>query len=158
MAPCDLRWGQVSDPTAYRMGGVAGNAGVFSTADDLAVLAQMILDGGRCRGRKILSPEAVAAMTKPQGVPGSSIRRGLGWDIHSPYSRIFNASFPAGSFGHTGYTGTSIWIDPRSKTFLIILTSRLHPHGRGQVKALRAKTAAAVAAALPMGPPARPPP
>ena len=154
MAPCDLRCGQVQDPTAYRMGGVAGNAGVFATADDLAVFAQMILDGGRCRGRKILSPEAVAAMTKPQGVPGSSTRRGLGWDIRSPYSRIFNASFPAGSFGHTGYTGTSIWIEPRSKTYLIILTNRLYPNGRGQVKALRAKTAAAVAAALPMGPPA----
>ncbi len=154
IAPCDIRCGQVQDPTAYRMGGVAGNAGVFATADDLAVFAQMILDGGQCRGRRILSPEAVAAMTKGQGVPGSSTRRGLGWDIRSPYSRIFNASFPAGSFGHTGYTGTSIWIEPRSKTYLIILTNRLYPNGRGQVKALRAKTAAAVAAALPMGPPA----
>ncbi|MCX5892779.1 MAG: DUF1343 domain-containing protein, partial [Deltaproteobacteria bacterium] len=138
----------------YRMGGVAGNAGVFATVDDLAVFAQMILDGGRCRGKRILSPEAVAAMTKPQGVPGSSTRRGLGWDIRSPYSRIFNAAFPAGSFGHTGYTGTSIWIEPRSKTYLIILTNRLYPNGRGQVKALRAKTAAAVAAAVPMGKPA----
>jgi uncharacterized protein YbbC (DUF1343 family) len=154
MAPCDLRCGEVQDPTAYRMGGVAGNAGVFSTADDLAVFAQMILDGGTWRGRRILSPGAVAAMTKPQGVPGSSTRRGLGWDIRSPYSRIFNASFPAGSFGHTGYTGTSIWIEPRSKTYLIILTNRLYPNGKGQVKALRAKIAAAVAAAVPMGPPA----
>ena len=142
------------DPTAYRMGGVAGNAGVFSTADDLAVFAQMIVDGGMCRGRRILSPEAVTAMTKPQGVPGNATRRGLGWDIRSPYSRIFNAAFPAGSFGHTGYTGTSIWIEPRSKTYLIILTNRLYPNGKGQVKALRAKTAAAVAAAVPMGPPA----
>ena len=154
IAPCDLRCGQVQDPTAYRMGGVAGNAGVFSTVDDLAVFAQMIVDGGLCRGRRILSPEAVAAMTKPQGVPGSSTRRGLGWDIRSPYSRIFNASFPAGSFGHTGYSGTSIWIEPRSKTYLIILTNRLYPNGRGQVKALRAKIAAAVAAAVPMGRPA----
>ncbi len=154
MAPCDLRCGEVQDPTAYRMGGVAGNAGVFSTADDLAVFAQMILDGGTCRGRRILSPEAVAAMTKPQGLPGNATRRGLGWDIRSPYSRIFNAAFPAGSFGHTGYTGTSIWIEPRSKTYLIILTNRLYPNGKGQVKALRAKVAAAVAAAVPMGPPA----
>ncbi len=154
MAPCDLRCGEVQDPTAYRMGGVAGNAGVFSTVDDLAVLAQMILDGGTWRGRRILSPEAVAAMTKPQGVPGSSTRRGLGWDIRSPYSRIFNAAFPAGSFGHTGYTGTSIWIEPHSKTYLIILTNRLYPNGKGQVKALRAKIASAVAAAVPMGPPA----
>lgn len=154
IAPCDLRCGQVQDPTAYRMGGVAGNAGLFSTADDLACFAQMILDGGTWRGRKILSPQAVAAMTKPQGVPGSSTRRGLGWDIRSPYSRIFNAAFPAGSFGHTGYTGTAIWIEPRSKTYLIILTNRLYPNGRGQVKTLRARVAAAVAAAVPMGRPA----
>ncbi|MCL4504226.1 MAG: DUF1343 domain-containing protein [Deltaproteobacteria bacterium] len=153
IAPCDIRCGQVQDPTAYRMGGVAGNAGVFSTADDLAVFSQMILDRGKYQGKQILSPEAVAAMTKPQGVPGSSTRRGLGWDIHSPYSRIFNAAFPPGSFGHTGYTGTSIWIDPRSKTYLIILTNRLYPNGHGQVKTLRAKTAAAVAAALPLGRP-----
>ena len=157
IAPCDLRCGQVQDPTAYRMGGVAGNAGLFSTADDLAFFAQMILDGGTWRGQKILSPKVIAAMTKPQGVPavpGSSTRRGLGWDIRSPYSRIFNAAFPAGSFGHTGYTGTAIWIEPRSKTYLIILTNRLYPNGRGQVKTLRARVAAAVAAAVPMGRPA----
>jgi uncharacterized protein YbbC (DUF1343 family)/CubicO group peptidase (beta-lactamase class C family) len=159
IAPSDfqgggLRWGQVSDPTAYRMGGVAGHAGVFSTADDLAVLAQMLIDGGEGRGRRILSPETVAAMTKPDRIPGSSILRGLGWDIRSPYSKVFNAAFPAGSFGHTGYTGTSIWIDPRSQTYLIILTDRLHPNGKGNVKPLRTQTAAAVAASIPMGPPA----
>ncbi|OGP72687.1 MAG: serine hydrolase [Deltaproteobacteria bacterium RBG_13_58_19] len=158
-APCDrfngvLRCGQVQDPTAFRMGGVAGHAGVFSTADDLAVFARMLMDGGVSRGQRLLSPGAITAMTKSQGVPGSSTRRGLGWDIRSPYSKIFNASFPAGSFGHTGYTGTSIWMEPRSKTFLIILTNRLHPHGKGNVKQLRAEIAAAVAAALPMGPPA----
>jgi uncharacterized protein YbbC (DUF1343 family)/CubicO group peptidase (beta-lactamase class C family) len=154
IAPCDLRCGEVQDPIAYRMGGVAGHAGVFSTADDLAVFAQMILDGGTCRGHQILSSQAVKAMTTPQRLPGISTRRGLGWDIRSPYSRIFNASFPAGSFGHTGYTGTAIWIEPRSKTYLIILTNRLYPNGRGQVKALRARIAAAVAAAVPMGRPA----
>ncbi len=159
IAPCDLqhgrlRWGEVQDPTAARLGGVAGHAGVFSTADDLARFAQMLLDRGESQGRRILSPEAVAAMTRPQPLPGGSIRRGLGWDSRSPYSKEFNASFPAGSFGHTGYTGTSIWCEPRSKTFLIILTNRLHPHGQGGVKALRAKTAAAVAAALSLGPPA----
>jgi len=156
IAPCDrqggeLRCGQVQDPTAFRMGGVAGHAGVFSTADDLAVFAQMLLDGGGSRGPRLLSPQAVAAMTKPYGLPGNATRRGLGWDIRSPYSKDFNAAFPAGSFGHTGYTGTSMWLDPRSKTFLIILTSRLHPDGKGQVKALRARTAAAVAAALNWG-------
>jgi len=159
MAPCDvqngsLRCGEVQDPTAHRLGGVAGHAGVFSTADDLAVLAQMLIDGGVSQGQRLLSPAAVSAMTKPQRLPGISALRGLGWDIRSPYSKDFNASFPAGSFGHTGYTGTSLWIDPRSKTFLIILTNRLHPNGKGQVKALRAGIAAAVAAAVPMGPPA----
>jgi len=155
IAPCDLRCGEVQDPTAYRLGGVAGHAGVFATADDLALFAQMLLDGGVSRGGQcLLSAATVAAMTKPQGPPGSSTRRGLGWDMRSPYSKVFNAAFPAGSFGHTGYTGTSIWIEPRSKTFLIILTNRLYPNGRGQVKQLRGEIAAAVAAALKMGPPA----
>jgi uncharacterized protein YbbC (DUF1343 family)/CubicO group peptidase (beta-lactamase class C family) len=159
IAPCDmqggrLRWGEVSDPTCYRLGGVAGHAGVFSTADDLALLVQMLLDGGVSKsGQRILSAKAVAAMLKPEPLPGN-YRRGLGWDIRSPYSRVFNAAFPKGSFGHTGYTGTAMWIDPASQTFMIILTSRLHPNGHGNVKPLRAKTAAAVAAAVPMGPPA----
>jgi uncharacterized protein YbbC (DUF1343 family)/CubicO group peptidase (beta-lactamase class C family) len=160
IAPTDyqghgLRWGQVSDPTTHRMGGVAGHAGVFSTANDLAILAQMIIDGGTCRGKRFLSETTVAAMEQPRRIPGSSTLRGLGWDVQSPYSKIFDTSFPSGSFGHTGYTGTSIWIDPRSETFLIILTSRLHPRGQGNVKPLRVQTAAAVAAALSMGPPAR---
>jgi uncharacterized protein YbbC (DUF1343 family)/CubicO group peptidase (beta-lactamase class C family) len=160
IAPADfwgdrLRWGEVHDPTANRMGGVAGNAGVFSTADDLAVFVQMLLDGGVSRGKRLLSAKAVAAMTKPHHIPGSYVQRGLGWDIQSPYSKEHNLAFPRGSFGHTGYTGTSIWVDPRSQTFLIILTNRLHPDGRGGVKPLRARVASAVAAALHMGPPAR---
>ena len=159
IAPTDyqgsgLRWGVVSDPTSYRMGGVAGHAGVFSTADDLAILAQMLVNGGEGQGKRVLSSGAVAAMTKPQRLPGISTERGLGWDIRSPYSRVFNAAFPKGSFGHTGYTGTAMWVDPGSQTFMIILTSRLHPSGKGNVKPLRAKTAAAVAAAVRMGPPA----
>jgi uncharacterized protein YbbC (DUF1343 family)/CubicO group peptidase (beta-lactamase class C family) len=160
IAPTDyqgnrLRWGEVSDPTAHRMGGVAGNAGVFSSADDLAILMQMIMNGGAIQGKRILSAKAVATMTKPYYVPGSSVQRGLGWDMESPYSRGFNAGFPKGSFGHTGYTGTSIWADPNSKTFLIILTSRLHPSGRGDVKDLRTRVTQAVASAAHMGPPAR---
>lgn len=159
IAPTDLqgdrlRWGEVHDPTAHKMGGVAGHAGVFSTADDLAVFCQMFLEGGSFRGRRILSEGAVAAMIKPYQVPGSGVLRGLGWDMRSPFSRIFNEAFPSGSFGHTGYTGTALWIDPKSKTFLIILTNRVHPHGRGQVKTLRAQVAAAVAQALHLGPPA----
>ncbi|MFZ5448257.1 MAG: exo-beta-N-acetylmuramidase NamZ domain-containing protein [Thermodesulfobacteriota bacterium] len=160
IAPTDyqghgLRWGQVSDPTTYRMGGVAGHAGVFSTANDLAILAQMIIDGGTYRGKRFLDEKTVMAMEKPQRIHGSFILRNLGWDVQSPYSKIFNTSFPTGSFGHTGYTGTSIWIDPRSETFLIILTSRLHPRGKGNVKPLRVQVSEAVASALQMGPPAR---
>jgi uncharacterized protein YbbC (DUF1343 family) len=160
IAPTDyqsnrLRWGEVSDPTANRMGGVAGNAGVFSTADDLAILVQMLLNDGSFQGKRLLSSKAVATMTKPYYVPGSSVQRGLGWDIESPYSKGYNAAFPKGSFGHTGYTGTAIWVDPHSQTFLIILTSRLHPDGHGQVTQLRARVASAVAAVAHMGPPAR---
>lgn len=155
IAPTDVRWGAVHDPTAYRMGGVAGNAGVFSTADDLAILCQMLVDRGMSRNRQILSPGAVAAMLKSYSIKGNATRRCLGWDVCSPYSQVFNAAFPAGSFGHTGYTGTSLWIDPKSKTFLIILTSRLHPRGKGQVKTLRARVSAAVAQALPLGKPLR---
>ena len=159
IAPCnkvngEWLWGTVQDPDARKFGGVAGHAGVFSTADDLARFAQMMLAGGESRGRRILSPGAVGAMIKPQAISGTPVLRGLGWDILSPFSKEFNASFPRGSFGHTGYTGTSIWIEPHSKTYLIILTNRLHPNGKGQVKTLRAKIAAAVAAAVPMGPPA----
>jgi uncharacterized protein YbbC (DUF1343 family)/CubicO group peptidase (beta-lactamase class C family) len=150
-----LRWGEVQDPTANRMGGVAGNAGVFSTVDDLAIFVQMLINGGTIQGKRILSDKAVATMTKPNHIPGSSIERGLGWDLVSPYSKEHNAAFPKGSFGHTGYTGTSIWVDPHSQTFLIILTNRLHPDGRGQVKQLRARVADVVAHVAHMGPPAR---
>jgi uncharacterized protein YbbC (DUF1343 family)/CubicO group peptidase (beta-lactamase class C family) len=154
IAPSDVRWGAVQDPTAYKLGGVAGNAGLFSTGDDLAILCQMILNHGTYQGTRILSPKAVAMMTKPRRLAGCNVIHGLGWDIKSPYSRVFNEAFPFGSFGHTGYTGTSIWMDPKSNTFLIILTNRLHPHGRGNVKSLRAYVAQAVANAIPMGPPA----
>uniref|UniRef100_A0A7V6A2J3 DUF1343 domain-containing protein n=1 Tax=Desulfobacca acetoxidans TaxID=60893 RepID=A0A7V6A2J3_9BACT len=160
IAPTDyqgnrLRWGEVSDPTAHRMGGVAGNAGVFSTADDLALLVQMLLNGGvGSNGARILSAKAVAAMTKPYYAGGTCVR-GLGWDMESPYSRGFNAAFSKGSFGHTGYTGTSIWVDPRAQTFLIILTSRLHPNGHGSCTHLRARVAETVAQIAHLGPPAR---
>jgi CubicO group peptidase (beta-lactamase class C family) len=165
IAPCNQEkgvwlWGKVQDPDARKFGGVAGHAGLFSNADDLSVFAQMLLNGGESQGKRILSAKAVGAMTRPRNIHENSItiRRGLGWDIQSPLSKRFNTSFPAGSFGHTGFTGTSIWIDPHSKTYLIILTNCLHPNGKSKVQDLREKVAAAVAKALPMGPPAVPKP
>ena len=132
IAPADveggeLRWGEVQDPIAYRMGGVAGHAGAFTTADDLTKFAQMMLAGGK----GVLKPASVAAMTQPQSPPGGSALRGLGWDIDSPYAVWLAPSFSTQSYGHTGYTGTAIWIDPATKTFLIVLTNRLHPDGKG---------------------------
>lgn len=125
----ELRWGDVHDPLAYRMGGVAGQAGVFTTADDLTKFAQMMLAGGK----GVLRPESVTAMTTPQSPPGGAALRGLGWDIDSPYAVWFAPSFSTRSYGHTGYTGTAIWIDPETKTFLIVLTNRLHPDGKGNI-------------------------
>ena len=134
IAPADLqgselRWGDVHDPLAYRMGGVAGQAGVFTTADDLTKFAQMMLGGGK----GVLKPASIAAMTTPQSPPGGAALRGLGWDIDSPYAVWFAPSFSTRSYGHTGYTGTAIWIDPETKTFLIVLTNRLHPGGKGDI-------------------------
>ncbi len=153
-------WGKVQDPDTRKFGGVAGHAGLFSNADDLSVFAQMLLNGGESQGQRILTAKAAAAMTRPRYIPENSgtISRGFGWDMQSPLSKRFNSSFPAGSFGHTGFTGTSIWIDPRSKTYLIILTNCLHPNGKSKVQDLREKVAAAVARAVPMGPPAVPKP
>ncbi len=143
-----MLWGEVHDPTAFNMGGVAGHAGLFSTADDLAVFAQMLLDGGSFGAVRILSPLSVQKMTSPQSPPGKMAVRGFGWDIDSPHSSIRGELFPVGSFGHTGFTGTSIWIDPLSKTYVIILTNRIHPDGKGDVTELRARVATVVAAAL----------
>ena len=137
--------GVVHDPTARRMGGVAGNAGVFSTADDLAKFALALLNGG-----SILSPLMIEKMTTPQQPPTSPVLRGFGWDIDSPFSSPRGDLLPVGSFGHTGFTGTSLWIDPTSRTFIIVLTNAVHPRGKGSAVALRSKIATAVAAALPL--------
>lgn len=140
-----LRWGEVQDPTAYRMGGVAGHAGLFSTADDLTRFARMLLGGGELDGVRILKPETVALMTQPEGLPGGA-RRGLGWDMSSAYSQGLDQAFGPGSFGHTGYTGCLIWVDPVTQRYLIVLTSRLHPNGGGDVKLLRQDLGRLVAA------------
>jgi uncharacterized protein YbbC (DUF1343 family)/CubicO group peptidase (beta-lactamase class C family) len=138
--------GVVHDPTARRMGGVAGDAGLFSTADDLAKFAQALLDGGD----GILSPLSVDKMTSPQQPPQAPVLRGFGWDIDSPYSTNRGDLLPIGSYGHTGFTGTSIWIDPTTKSYIILLTNAVHPRGKGNAIALRSKVATAVAAALPL--------
>ncbi len=137
--------GVVHDPTARRMGGVAGHAGLFSTADDLAKFADALLDGST-----VLSPLMVEKMISPQQPPTSSVLRGFGWDIDSPFSSPRGDLLPVGSFGHTGFTGTSLWIDPTTRTFIILLTNAVHPRGKGSAIALRSKIATAVAAALPL--------
>jgi uncharacterized protein YbbC (DUF1343 family) len=137
--------GVVHDPTARRMGGVAGQAGLFSTADDLSKFAQALLSGST-----ILPPSVITKMTTPQQPPTSTVLRGLGWDIDSPFSSNRGDLLPVGSYGHTGFTGTSLWIDPTTRTFIILLTNSVHPRGKGNVIALRSKIATAVAAALPL--------
>ena len=143
-----MLWGVVHDPTARRMGGVAGHAGLFSTADDLAKFAQTLLNGGD----GILSPLTVAKMTSPETPPSAPILRGFGWDIDSPFSSNRGDLLPVGSFGHTGFTGTSIWIDPTTKTYIILLTNSVHPRGKGNAIGLRVKVATEVAAALKLSP------
>jgi uncharacterized protein YbbC (DUF1343 family)/CubicO group peptidase (beta-lactamase class C family) len=140
--------GDVHDPTARRMGGVAGHAGLFSTADDLAKFAQVLLNGGD----GILSAAAVAKMTSPEQPPAAPVLRGFGWDIDSPFSSNRGDLLPVGSFGHTGFTGTSVWIDPTTQTYIILLTNAVHPRGKGNAIALRSKVATEVAAALSLNP------
>jgi uncharacterized protein YbbC (DUF1343 family)/CubicO group peptidase (beta-lactamase class C family) len=144
------RWlrGEVHDPTAFRMSGVAGHAGLFSTADDLAIFCQMILNGGSYGGARILSPLGVAAMTRPRAVADDGAARGLGWDMVSSFSSNRGDLFPLGSFGHTGFTGTSLWLDPVSETFVVFMSNRVHPDGKGDVSELRGRVASIVASAL----------
>ena len=140
--------GQVHDPTSFRMGGVAGHAGLFSTADDLAVFCQMMLSGGSYRGVRILSPYGVAMMTQPRAVSDNGAARGVGWDIATSFSSNKGDLFPLGSFGHTGFTGTSLWLDPASDTFVVFLSNRVHPDGKGDVSSLRGRIASIVASAI----------
>jgi uncharacterized protein YbbC (DUF1343 family)/CubicO group peptidase (beta-lactamase class C family) len=135
--------GVVHDPTARRMGGVAGHAGVFSTADDAAKFAQALLNGG---GR-VLTPLSVEKMTTPQQPPTATAVRGFGWDLDSPFSSNRGELLPVGSYGHTGFTGTSLWIDPITNTYIVLLTNAVHIK-EGSAIALRTKVASAVAAAL----------
>jgi uncharacterized protein YbbC (DUF1343 family)/CubicO group peptidase (beta-lactamase class C family) len=137
--------GVVHDPRARRMGGVAGHAGLFSTADDLSKFARALLHGS-----PILAGSVVEKMTTPQQPPTAQVLRGFGWDIDSPFSSNRGDLLPVGSYGHTGFTGTSMWIDPTTQTYIILLTNAVHPRGKGSAIALRSKVATAVAAALPL--------
>ena len=140
--------GVVHDPRAQRMGGVAGHAGLFSTGDDLAKFAQALLNGGD----GILSSLAVTKMTQPEQPPSAPVLRGFGWDIDSPFSSNRGDFLPVGSYGHTGFTGTSMWIDPTTKSYIILLTNSVHPRGKGNAVGLRVKVATEIAASLPLTP------
>lgn len=139
--------GIVHDPLARLQGGISGNAGLFSTADDLAVFAQMMLGQGFHRGVRVLSPLSIERMTEifPK-VPQAG--RGFGWDLASDYSSVRGDLFGNKSYGHSGYTGTSLWIDPESETAVVLLTNRVHPDDTGDIIALRSKVANIVAASI----------
>ena len=139
--------GVVHDPSTRFMGGVSGHAGVFSTAHDISRFCQMMLNGGSIDGVRILSPLSVAQMTTPQA-PDGVVNRGLGWDINSSFSSVRGDLFPVGSFGHTGYTGPSLWIDPFTHTYVVLMTNRVHPTTRTSVVSLRSRVASAVASTL----------
>jgi uncharacterized protein YbbC (DUF1343 family)/CubicO group peptidase (beta-lactamase class C family) len=140
--------GEVHDPTSFRMNGVAGHAGLFSSADDLARYCQMLLNGGILNGNRVLSAATVAKMTAPVVVSEDGATRGLGWDINTSFSSNRGEFFPLGSFGHTGFTGTSVWVDRLSQTFVVFLSNRVHPDGKGDVTPLRARIATVVASAI----------
>jgi CubicO group peptidase (beta-lactamase class C family) len=149
----DSRWmeGEVHDPRAYLLGGVAGHAGLFSTADDLAIYARMLLNRGRHKDKAFLKEETVRFMTTPRQVPGKKEPglRTYGWDMLTSFSANRGEVFAKGvSFGHTGFTGTSIWIDPPSKTAVIFLSNRVHPDGKGNVTRLRGQVATIVGESL----------
>jgi SSS family transporter len=157
--------GTVHDPTTRRMGGVAGHAGVFSTAHDVSLYAQALLDKLlHNTGSFPLKQSTLQLMTKPEqpatAEPGANIftpdgqptkgiaTRGFGWDINTAYSRPRGSVFPIGSFGHTGFTGTSLWMDPQSNTYVILLSNAIHPRGNPPISGLRGQVATAAAQAL----------
>jgi uncharacterized protein YbbC (DUF1343 family)/CubicO group peptidase (beta-lactamase class C family) len=134
--------GVVHDGNARLLSGVAGHAGLFSTADDLARFCRMLLEGGTLDGHRYLKASTVRAMFTPHVIGETT--RGLGWDMSSAYSRTLGSFFPEGSAGHTGFTGPSMWLDPVSRQYVIIMTNRVHPNGKGSVVELRRRVSAAV--------------
>ena len=143
IAPTEkLLRGVVHDETTRFMGGVAGHAGLFTTAEDLAKFARMVLQ----KGAGLYSPLTIAMATRAQSPAGQSALRGLGWDIDSPFAGNRGDIYPVGSFGHTGFTGTSLWIDPVSESYVILLANAVHPVRRPPITALRSKVATVAAA------------
>lgn len=144
----DGKWmqGEVHDPRAFKLGGVAGHAGLFSTAEDIAVYAQMMLGRGEYNGVRVLSPETVERMTRGDRV--STGVRGLGWDKRTGYSINRGELLSDSAFGHGGFTGTVLWIDPELDLFFIFLSNRVHPNGKGSVNQLAGRIATAVASAI----------
>ena len=130
--------GVVHDPNTRRMGGISGAAGLFTTADDLARFAQTVLDEGRHSGAKILNPDTAKAMAQANSPAGKLPSRGLGWAISSP-SGSWSEMLPAGSFGHKGFTGTLLWVDPETRTYLVVLSNRVYPDGEARPEILRDK-------------------
>ena len=131
--------GVVQDRNAHSLGGVAGHAGLFGTAADIARFCRMLLQGGELSGKRVLSEAAVRLMISPFQVDGGKVVRGLGWDIDSPYSSPRGGGFSDISFGHTGYSGTSVWIDPRADLFVILLATRLDYSQASRFNSLRAQ-------------------
>jgi SSS family transporter len=138
--------GVVHDPTSRRMGGVAGHAGLFSTPGDVAIYAQNLLD--RLAGRPShfpLQQLTLEKMTTPAQPATGTALRGLGWDIDSPFSSNRGELFPVGSFGHTGFTGTSVWMDPTSDTYVVFMSNAVYPKGPTGINAIRGAVATAIA-------------
>lgn len=147
----DGHWmiGQVHDPRSYALGGVAGHAGLFSTADDLSRFCRMLLHGGQLDGHRVLKESTIREMTRERCLPDGSGCRGYGFDIDTAYSGCRGDRFAVGTtYGHTGFTGTSFWIDPVHQCYLILLTNSVHPDGTGNILKLRHEVATVVAEAL----------
>ena len=140
--------GVVHDDTARAMGGIAGHAGLFTTAADLCQFAEMMLGQGTANGARVLGALAIEKSVAPQSPADQPILRGLGWDIDSPFSGNRGELFPIGSYGHTGFTGTSLWIDPASRTYVILLANSVHPRRRPPITSLRARVSTVVATGL----------
>lgn len=139
--------GVVHDPRAFEMGGVAGHAGLFSTAKDLSRFCQMLLNQGQAGEVQIISPAAIDVMTRSYTLPGG-IKRGLGWDKLSPYSSNRGELMSEQAFGHGGFTGTSMWIDPELDLYVIFLSNRVHPDGKGEVNRLAGRIGTIAAAEI----------